>query len=70
VIRRGGQARFHSLDDWLYTEIRGWTLAEHIDDDQYGRLRTAAATRLRSLIASDGSVRFPVPALLATAAAT
>jgi len=67
VVRRAGQARFTSLDDWLYTEIRGWTLAEHIDDDQYARLRRAAATRLARFVTGDGAVRFAVPALIAAA---
>jgi hypothetical protein len=67
VVRRDGHARFTSLDDWLYTEIRGWTLAEHIDDDQYARLRRAAATRLAHFVNDDGSVRFVAPALIASA---
>ena len=67
VVRREGQARFTSLDDWLYTEIRGWTLAEHIDDDQYARLRRVAATRLARFVTGDGAVRFAVPALIAAA---
>jgi SAM-dependent methyltransferase len=67
VVRHDGQARFPSLDDWLYTEIRGWTLADYIGDDQYARLRRAAATRLARFVTGDGSVRFAVPALIASA---
>ena len=67
VERHEGQACFESLDDWLHTEIRGWTLAEHIDDDQYARLRRAAATRLARFVTGDGSVRFAAPALIASA---
>ncbi len=70
VQRHEGQARFASLEDWLNTEIRGWTLADHIDDDQFAKLRCAAAERLRSFVTSDGSVRFATPALIATATAT
>jgi SAM-dependent methyltransferase len=69
VAVKDGQARFASLDDWLHTEIRGWTLAERIDDDQYARLRRAAETRLAGFVADDGSVRFAAPALIATAQA-
>jgi SAM-dependent methyltransferase len=69
VVRHDGQARFTSLDDWLYTEIRGWTLAQDIDDDQYARLRRAAATRLARFVTGDGSVRFAAPALIASASA-
>jgi ubiquinone/menaquinone biosynthesis C-methylase UbiE len=69
VARHDGQARFASLDDWLYTEIRGWTLAELIDDEQYARLRRAAKTRLARFVTGDGSVRFATPALIARASA-
>ena len=67
--RHDGQARFTSLDNWLFTDIRGWTLAEHIDDDQYARLRRAAAARLAPFVTGDGSVQFAAPALIATATA-
>lgn len=69
VARHDGEARFRSLDDWLHTEIRGWTLAEHIDDDQFATLQHAAATRLQQFVGGDGSVRFAAPALIATATA-
>ena len=69
VDRREGQACFRSLDDWLYTEIRGWTLSEHVDDEQYARLRRAADARLNEFVGGDGRVRFAAPALIATATA-
>ena len=67
VERHEGQACFDSLDEWMHTEIRGWTLAEHVDDDQFARLRQRAATRLGRFVAADGRVRFAAPALIATA---
>ena len=69
VVSRDGQARFASLDDWLYTEIRGWTLADRIDDEQFERLREAAGHRLAPFVGVDGAVRFAAPALIATATA-
>ena len=30
VVSKAGQACFGSLDEWLHTEIRGSTLAEHV----------------------------------------
>lgn len=57
-----GQARFASLDAWLYTDIRGWTLADVIDDVDYARLSTAAHERLTSFVNDDGSVSFATPA--------
>ena len=70
VVRRDGRARFASLDDWMYTEIRGWTLADRIDDEQFARLRESAATRLARFVGTDGSVSFEAPALIATATPT
>ena len=69
VERHEGHARYRSLDDWLNTEIRGWTLAEHVDDEQLDRLRRCAVTRLSRFVAGDGRVSFAAPALIATATA-
>lgn len=63
VDRCAGVARFESLGDWLHTEIRGWTLAEVIDDDGFARLLDAATDRLSDLVAADG-VAFDVSALV------
>jgi SAM-dependent methyltransferase len=62
-----GEARFDSLDGWLHTEIRGWTLAGMISDAQFETLRTEARRDLARFVGDDGHVRFPAPALLATA---
>jgi ubiquinone/menaquinone biosynthesis C-methylase UbiE len=70
VQRHGGQACFASLDDWMHTEIRGWTLAEHIDDEQFARLCRRAGTVLSRFVGDDGRVRFPATALIATATAS
>lgn len=67
VSRREGTARFDSLEAWMHTEIRGWTLADAIDDDQYIELLGAAEVELAAFVRPDGTVRFPAPALLATA---
>ena len=43
-----GTARFASVEAWVHTDIKGWTLADMIDDEQYrpaarrGRKRTRA----------------------------
>ena len=67
VERHEGHACFNSLEEWMHTDIRGWTLAEHVDDDQFAHLRERAAARLGRFVAADGRVRFAVPALIATA---
>ena len=69
VHRRAGVARFASLNEWLHTDIRGWTLSDDVDDEQFERLRRAATERLARFVGADGAVSFAAPALIATATA-
>jgi SAM-dependent methyltransferase len=62
-----GTARFASIDAWMHTEIKGWTLADALDEDQYDRLLRAAKIELQPFAGPDGRVAFPAPALLVTA---
>ncbi len=64
-----GRAQFASLDAWLYTDIRGWTLADVIDDADYARLSAAAHERLSAFVDDDGSVSFDAPAHIVSFAA-
>lgn len=59
-----GVARFPSLERWVETDIKGWTLAELIDDAQYARLQEAAQTWLSRHVRDDG-VAFATPAHVA-----
>lgn len=61
-----GRARFPSIRDWVHTDIRGWTLANKIDDDQYQLLLGAAEEALSPFV-TDGAVSFHSPALIMTA---
>lgn len=61
-----GLARFDSLEAWIHTDVRGWTLADMIDDDQYEQLLAAAKQELAHFVDSNGQVRFAAPALIAT----
>lgn len=61
-----GQARFPSVDDWVRTDIKGWTLADMLDERQFARLRREAPLALGAFVAADGSVRFASPAHIAT----
>ncbi len=63
-----GHARFPSIDAWVHVDIRGWTLADSIDDAQYERLRTAANRDLGRFLTADGSVSFSHDAYFITAA--
>ncbi|MDT8304800.1 MAG: methyltransferase domain-containing protein, partial [Anaerolineae bacterium] len=62
-----GTARFPSLEAWMYTDIRGWTLAGMIDDEGFERLQRAAQERLSHFVRADGSVEFDAPAHIVTA---
>jgi SAM-dependent methyltransferase len=64
VTRHGGFARFDSIDAWVHTEIRGWTLADQIDDDDFTRLLAEARRELAPFSDSEGRVSFPAPALI------
>ncbi|RMF40223.1 MAG: methyltransferase domain-containing protein [Alphaproteobacteria bacterium] len=60
-----GEARFASIEDWMTTEIRGWTLADSIDDAGFARLLSAAEGALAHHVGADGRVGFAAPARIA-----
>jgi SAM-dependent methyltransferase len=67
VQQYSGVARFASIDSMVHTEIRGWTLAAAIDDEQYDQLLAAARRALAPLVDdATGGVQFAMPALVAT----
>lgn len=66
VETRAGSARFPSIESWIRTDIRGWTLAGALDDAQYRQLQAEAATVLRRFETPSGTVEFPSPAHLIT----
>jgi SAM-dependent methyltransferase len=65
VTHHPGVARFESVQAWLHTEIRGWTLADTIDDREFATLLDAAQEQLSDLV-TDGRVAFDVSALVVT----
>jgi len=67
VQRVEGEAHFPSIRSWMHTDVRGWTLADKLNDEQYERLVSEAERELHRFVAADGSVRFAHPALIATA---
>ena len=62
-----GTARFPSVDDWVFTDIKGWVLADVLDDQQVDRLLQAARKEMRQFVTEDGSVAFSAPAHIVTA---
>jgi len=63
-----GKARFASVESWIYTDVRGWTLAGVIDDEGYKELRAKAPEYLSRFVLPDGSVEFSTPAHIVTIA--
>jgi SAM-dependent methyltransferase len=64
---RLGTARFPSLEAWIRTEIKGWTLADLIDEPQFERLRREAGVALQDFVQPDGTVAFASPAHIVSA---
>jgi SAM-dependent methyltransferase len=62
-----GEARFPSIEAWVHTDIKGWTLADMIDDEQYATLQREAACALQAFVDAEGRVRFAAPAHVVTA---
>ena len=57
-----GTARFASIREWVRMDVRGWTLADMIDDAGFETLAAAAEERLARFAAPDGAVAFAAPA--------
>lgn len=57
-----GAARFPSIESWVHTDVKGWTLADLIDEAQYGQLLQAAQAELTPYLQRDGTVAFGSPA--------
>ena len=62
-----GEASFPSIRRWMECDVRGWTLADAIDDAQFERLVAEAERELRDFVRPNGSISFPHPALFVTA---
>ena len=63
-----GTARFPSIESWVHTDVKGWTLADLIDDAQYTRLVRAAEEDLATYVQRDGTVAFGCAAHIVIAA--
>ena len=67
ILTYEGTARFPSINSWVYTEIKGWTFADMIDDAQYQRLLQEAEKELQQFVTPEGTVAFRLPAHMVTA---
>jgi SAM-dependent methyltransferase len=66
IVTPEGQARFPSIAAWVDTDVKGWTLADKIDDAQHRLLVRKAEEELRTFARPDGTVVFRVRAHIAT----
>lgn len=62
ITTHEGTARFPSIESWVHTDVRGWTLADMIDDVQFARLLEEANRSLGVFVTSQGTVAFRAPA--------
>lgn len=62
-----GTARFPSIEAWVHTDVKGWTLADLIDEAQYRTLLREARKELTAYAQPDGTVAFGSPAHIVTA---
>jgi len=67
IATHTGVARFPSLHAWVRTDVKGWTLADMLDDVQYALLQNEAQKTLQRFVTTGGSVAFPAPAHIAVA---
>jgi len=67
ITTQAGVARFPSIQSWVYTDIKGWTLADALDGAQFERLLPEAERALRQFVTADGAVAFSAPAHIVTA---
>ncbi|MCB0186676.1 MAG: class I SAM-dependent methyltransferase, partial [Caldilineaceae bacterium] len=67
IVTRTGTARFPSIDGWIYTEIKGWTLADYLSDEQFEQLLAEARIALQSYINAQGIVTFTTSAHIVSA---
>lgn len=67
VLTQDGMARFPFIESWVHTDIKGWTLADVIDDAQYTDLLAAAEAEFTPFVHDDGRVVFSVPAHIVVA---
>ena len=61
-----GTAHFPSIQSWVYTDIKGWVLADMLSDAQYELLLKEAERTLRPFVTDQGAVFFDSPAHIVT----
>jgi SAM-dependent methyltransferase len=67
IATHPGNAKFPSIRSWMFTEVRGWTLADKLDDPEFESLVLEAEKRLGAFVGTAGAVEFAAPAHIVTA---
>lgn len=67
ITTQDGTARFLSIEAWVYTDIKGWVLADAIDDAQFERLLAEARKALVPFVVDGERVAFRAPAHIVSA---
>lgn len=62
-----GTARFASIEDWIYTDVNGWTIDDDVDVEDYELLLLEAKQQLARFVTPEGTVAFATPAHIVTA---
>jgi SAM-dependent methyltransferase len=61
-----GTACFPSVQSWVYTDVKGWVLADMLDDAQFELLLREAEQALSPFVTAQGTVSFSAPAHIVT----
>lgn len=67
VSTMNGTARFPSINSWIFTDIKGWTLSERINESQYQQLLDEAEREFHPFVQADHTVEFGISAHIVTA---
>lgn len=62
ITTHAGQARFPSIHAWVFTDVKGWTLADMIDEAQFKTLVEAAEKEMQPFVTPENEVAFTAPA--------
>ena len=60
-----GSANFKSVDEWVYMDIKGWTLADKIDNTQYALLLEEMKKNTAQFTQENQTIKFDMPAHIA-----
>lgn len=67
IMTHDGTARFPSIRQWVYTDVKGWTASDQIDNAGFDRLVAEAEREMQRFVTPDGTVAFEAPAHIVTA---